>query len=98
MRSSERFVWLTGDCRLAKWHTLLGEMRTAVPLSVSDNFVWQAAFKHSISSIAPRVQIVCNSFKSSPARDIRLELSTNDKILNKGTLEQSNYYLISLSH
>ena len=75
--------------RLAKWHTLLGEMRTAVPLSVSDNFVWQAAFKRSI---------FFNSFKSSPAIDIRLELSTNDKILNKGTLEQSNYYLISLSH
>ena len=61
------------------------------PLSVSDNFVWQAAFKCSIfsplSSIAPWVQSVSNSFKSSPAMDNRLELSTNDNILNKGTLE-----------
>ena len=48
----------------------------------SSTLIWQEAYKRSIfsplSSIAPWVQIVCNAFKSSPAIDIRLELSTND--------------------
>ena len=53
MRSSERFVWLTGNCRLTKWHILLGEMRTAVlwrQISAKIQVHWFATLKFAFAT------------------------------------------------